>query len=238
MGDLAASYSTQQGGAPVFVAMAAHKLFPSDAIAGAGPPVVTDVLVVPLSPAEGPRQALSELPGELVGSTGVTGETQYAITTGSLTLEAGGSFDYEFLLPGARWRQLELDLGSSIGETYGPPLVGVKAYNYATGRWDALRVTARSGKLLAGVPGVARHLGPGGTLEVRVEATQNGVEVYGGFPTISALPAAPSAARRLQTAPLRTTPYRIGPAGPAPAGPAPAGPAPAGPAPAGKVRGP
>ena len=53
MGDLAASYSTQQGGAPVFVAMAAHKLFPSDARAGANRPVVTDVLVVPLSPAEG-----------------------------------------------------------------------------------------------------------------------------------------------------------------------------------------
>ena len=94
--------------------------------------------------------------------------------------------------------------------------MGVKAYNYATGRWDTLRVKVHSGKLLAGVPGVARHLGPGGTLEVRVEATQNGVEVYGGFPTLSALPAASSGAGDSNRA-VADTRYRIGPARPGPA---------------------
>jgi hypothetical protein len=235
LGDLAASYSTQQGGMPVFVATTAHDLFPSDASAGSSHPLVTDVLIVPLTAGEIPRQALFELPGELVGSTGVTGETQYAITTGSLTLEAGGTFDYEFLLPGGRWRRLDLDLGSSSGETYGPPLVLLKTYDYATGRWDELRVRAHSGELLAAVPDVARHLGPGGTLEVQVEATQNGVEVYGGFPTLSAIPAASRGARPPRTAPVASTPFRIEPARPAPASPAPASPTSASPTSARKV---
>ncbi|HTT90720.1 MAG TPA: hypothetical protein VMF65_14300 [Acidimicrobiales bacterium] len=191
LGDLAASYSTEQGGAPVFVAMAAHKLFPLDAH-GAQNPVVTDVVIVPLTEGQGGHEFPTDLPGQLVGSSGVTGETDYAITTGSLTLRAGGAFDYEFLLPGARWRRLELDLGSSSGETYGPPLVQLETYNYATGHWDTLQVKARSGELLARVPDVTHHVGPGGTLEVRVVAAQNGVEVYGGFPTLSAIPAGPA----------------------------------------------
>ena len=89
LGDLAASYSTQQGGAPVFVAMAAHKLFPLD-VGSREPPAVTDVIVVPLTGHQSQHVTLSDVPGELVGSTGVTGETEYAITTGSLTLNAGG----------------------------------------------------------------------------------------------------------------------------------------------------
>ena len=215
LGDLAASYSTQQGGAPVFVAMAAHKLFPFDAGGGGSSPAVTDVVVVPFAGHESPHQALYDVPGELVGSNGVTGETEYAVTTGSLTLAAGGSFDYQFFVPGTRWSRLELDLGSASGETYGPALVGARAYNYSTNRWDSVRVTSRKGELLAPVPDAAGHVGPGGTVEVQVVADQNGVEVYGGFPTLSATPL-PRASRREPDPPapparqqFRTSPYAL-----------------------------
>ena len=208
LGGLGASYSTQLGGAAVFVAMATHKLFPFDAGTGGSPPAVTDVIVVPLTGHESRQDALSDVPGELVGSTGVTGEMEYAITTGSLTLDAGGSFDYQFLLPGTRWRGLELDLGSSSGETYGPPLVGVKAYNYATSRWDTLRVRPHKGELLADVPDASYHLGPGGTLEVQVVAEQNGVEVYGGFPTLSAIPLGELGVKGLVTSTYTLAPRR------------------------------
>jgi hypothetical protein len=192
LGALAASYSTQQGGAPVFVAMAAHKLFPFDA-GGSGPSAaVTDVVVVPFSGHESPGLALSDVPGELVGSNGVTGETEYAITTGSLTLAAGGSFDYQFFVPGTRWSRIELDLGSASGETYGPALVGARAFNYSTSRWDSVHVTPHKGELLAPVPDASSHIGPGGTVEVKVVADENGVEVYGGFPTLSATPLPPA----------------------------------------------
>ena len=87
LGDLAAAYSTEQGGAPVFVAMAASKLFPLDA-ASREPPAVTDVIVVPLSGHQSQHVTLSDIPGELVGSKGVAGETEYALATGSLTLNA------------------------------------------------------------------------------------------------------------------------------------------------------
>ena len=62
----------------MFVAMAAHKLFPFDAGTGEPPPAVTDVIVVPLTGHQSPHERLSDVPGELVGSTGVTGETEYA----------------------------------------------------------------------------------------------------------------------------------------------------------------
>ena len=218
LGDLAASYSTQQGGAPVFVAMAAHKVFPFDAGGSGSPPAVTDVIVVPLSSNEGRHVALYDVPGELVGSAGVSGETEYAVMTGSLTLEAGGSFDYQFLVPGTRWSRLELDLGSASGETYGPPLVAVRAYNYATRLWDSLRVRSHKGELLAPVPDASRHLGPGEALEVQVVAEQDGVEVYGGFPTLSATPPGQPGPLghsgplvRSGTRQLSTTPYALVP---------------------------
>jgi hypothetical protein len=217
LGGLAASYSTQQGGAPVFVAMAAHKLFPFDAGGGRSSPAVTDVVVVPFAGHESPHQALYDVPGELVGSSGVTGETQYAVTTGSLTLAAGGSFDYQFFVPGTRWSRLELDLGSASGETYGPALVRARAYNYSTNVWDSVRVISHKGELLAPVPDASSHVGPGGTVEVQVVADQNGVEVYGGFPTLSAMPM-PRASRQEANSPapparqqLRTTPYALPP---------------------------
>ena len=211
LGGLGASYSTQLGGAAVFVAIATHKLFPFDAGTGGSRPAVTDVIVVPLTGHQSRQDALSDVPGELVGSTGVTGEMEYAITTGSLTLNAGGAFDYQFLLPGTRWRGLELDLGSSSGETYGPPLVGVKAYNYTTSRWDTLRVRPHKGELLADVPDAAYHLGPGGTLEVQVVAEQNGVEVYGGFPTLSAIPLGELGVKGLVTSTYTLAPPHTGP---------------------------
>jgi hypothetical protein len=217
LGDLAASYSTQQGGSPVFVAMAAHKLFPFDTSSSGSSPAVSDVIVVPFSGHESRQVALYDVPSELVGSAGVSGETEYAVTTGSLTLAAGGSFDYQFLVPGTRWSRLELDLGSASGETYGPALVGALAFDYATGRWDPLRVSAHKGELLAPVPDASSHLGPGGTVEVRVVADQNGVEVYGGYPTLSASPVQPSGhgqpdlleqpgARQLHTSPYTLSP--------------------------------
>ena len=73
----------------MFVAMAAGKLFPFDA-GSREPPAVTDVIVVPLSGHQSQHVTLSDVPGELVGSKGVAGETEYALTTGSLTLNAGG----------------------------------------------------------------------------------------------------------------------------------------------------
>ena len=71
---------------------------------------------------------------------------------------------------------------------YGPALVAVRAYNYATSHWDPLRVRPHKGELLAPVPDAADHLGPGGALEVQVMADQNGVEVYGAYPTLAASP--------------------------------------------------
>ncbi len=211
LGDLAASYSTEQGGAPVFVAMAASKLFPLD-VGSREPPAITDVIVVPLTGHQSQHVTLSDVPGELVGSKGVAGETEYALTTGSLTLNAGGSFDYQFFLPGTRWNGLQLDLGSASGETYGPPLVAVRAYNYATSHWDALRVKAHKGELLAPVPDAADHLGPGGALEVQVMAAQNGVEVYGAYPTLSATPLEhPGPMETPGPRALSTAPYTVSP---------------------------
>ena len=189
LGDLGASYSTQQGGMPVFVAMTAHDLFPSDASAGSSRPVVTDVLVVPLTAGETPRKPLIGLPGEL--GAGRRYSRCDAVRHHDRFVDARSWRHLRLRVPLARRALAPARPGPGFvlrRRRTGPPLVAVKAYDYATSRWDELRVRAHSGELMAAVPNAARHLGPGSTLEVQVEATQSGVEVYGGFPTLSAIP--------------------------------------------------
>ena len=188
LSDLASSTSAQQRGAPVFVALASGDLLPLGGATATTPVVRYEVVVVPLTLAFDGRAGPVpfDVPGELVGSNGVTGENSYALTTGSLTLGTGGAFDYQFLLPGAQWSRLELDLGSSSGSTTDHSLISVSAYNHSTSRWDALHLKASSGELEAGIPHPTRYLGPGGALDVRIAAVHNGVEVYGAYPQLLA----------------------------------------------------
>jgi hypothetical protein len=190
LGDLAASYSAQHGGAPVFVALTSRPLFPLEAPTARTPSDQAEVVVVQLVPGASPHSAISSWPAELVGSSGVTGETAYAVNTSSASLGKGGSFDYQFLLPGTGWQRLALDLGSSSGSSTGPALFKVSAYNYATNAWDALGVRPAGGQLTVPVPDPKRYLGPSGALQVRFAALQQDVEVYGAFPTLSATPTA------------------------------------------------
>jgi hypothetical protein len=193
LNDLASSFSAQHGGDPVFVALAGGTLLAHKTLSGT-PVADYEVVVAPLtmtfSDGIRPGPVPFDVPAELVGSAGVTGENSYALTTGSLTLGLGGRFDYQFLLPGARWAHLDLDLGTSAGSTPGHPLVRVTAYNYSTSGWDQLLVRARAGELLAGITHPARYMGPGDALEVRIAALQDGVEVYGAYPTLWATPSA------------------------------------------------
>jgi hypothetical protein len=176
----------------VLVALASGSLLPLGGATTTTPLVRYQIVVVPLALAlDGrPGPVPFDVPGELVGSNGVTGENSYALTTGSLTLGTGGAFDYQFLLPGARWSRLELSLGSASGSTTGHSLISVSAYNHSTSRWDALYVKASSGELGARIPHPARYLGPGGALDVRIAAVHNGVEVYGAYPMLLASPPA------------------------------------------------
>ncbi len=64
---------------------------------------------------------------------------------------------------------------------------------------------------MADVPDAAYHLGPGGTLEVQVVAEQNGVEVYGGFPTLSAIPLGELGVKGLVTSTYTLAPPHTGP---------------------------
>ncbi|HXW81251.1 MAG TPA: hypothetical protein VEJ84_17245 [Acidimicrobiales bacterium] len=191
LSDLASSTSAQQGGAPVFVALVNGRLLPSNAVPPTTHVAGYEVIVAPLSltfDAGQPGPPSLDIPGELVGSRGVTGENSYALTTGSLTLGTGGSFAYQFVLPSARWGQLQLDLGSSSGQTPGHPIVRVTAYNYLTSRWDTLPLRVSSGELQARIAPPARYVGPGNAVEIRIVAEQDGVEVYGAYPTLSATP--------------------------------------------------
>jgi hypothetical protein len=192
LSDLASSVSAEHGGAPVFVALANDKLLPRHTVPAGARVAGYEVIVMPMGLAFDngqPGPVSLGIPAELVGSRGVTGENSYALTTGSLTLGTGGSFSYQFLLPGARWGHLELDLGSSSGQTPGGhPVVMVTAYDYLTGRWDALRLKASSGELEARIAPPAHYLGPGNAIEIRIAAEHDGVEVYGAYPTLSATP--------------------------------------------------
>ncbi|MGH9104896.1 MAG: hypothetical protein ACRDZX_03485 [Acidimicrobiales bacterium] len=183
---LGAAYSAQEGGAPALVALAGAGLLPADETSAVRSAGEVDLVAVPLATGEPAQGALSGVPGALVGASGVTGDTSYALTTSSLTLTRNGSFDYEFLLPTGRWDQLVLDLGSSSGAVDGLQ-VSVSAYDYQSRTWEPLSATSSFGDTEAAVPNPSQYVA-GGTLQVRLRAATNGVEVYGGFPTLSAAP--------------------------------------------------
>ena len=195
--DLAATYSAQQGGTPVFIALAAAGTASPDLTSTVRTGGGNEVVVVPMPVTERPSRDISAMPGELVGAAGVTGAATSALTTSSLSLGKGGSFYYQFLLPGTRWRHLALDLGSSSGSTNGLG-AGASAFDYAKGVWVPLRVRAVSWELRATVPASPGYV-VGGALEVRLRAADDGVEVYGTFPDLAARPAAPALVTRTVT---------------------------------------
>lgn len=188
LSDLAATYSAQQGGSPMFVALAGPHLLPADAVANLRSAADLEVVLVPMA-SSSPRagQALAGVPSELVGASGINGEPASGLTTTSLALGAGGCLYYQFLLPARAPGRLVLDLGSSSG-SYDRSWVAPSAYDYATGSWARLRARAVDGDLVATVPSAPAYLS-GGALEVAVRATAGPVEVYGAFPELSASPA-------------------------------------------------
>jgi hypothetical protein len=203
--DLGALYSGQQGGTPVLVAFAGQPIYPVDfgtAAVHLGP---WDAVIVPLLPNVRSGARAAQLGPELVGSRGSVSGPANELGAGSLALQEGGSFDYQFVLPTSHWAHLELDFGSRDGTVTDPGVamttsagsqagtspasassVRVSAYDYRTGEWDRLRTTSASGELVATVPAPARYLGPGGTLEVRLSSPSSALNVYGEVPTLSA----------------------------------------------------
>ncbi len=60
---------------------------------------------------------LDDVGPELVGSRGALYLPGTSPTVGSLTMAKGGTFEYQFMLPGSRWAHVELDFGSLSGST-------------------------------------------------------------------------------------------------------------------------
>lgn len=205
--DLGALYSGQDGGAPVFVALARHPLYPPGLTTSARRLGPSDVVVVPLPPGlQGLQGGSAQFGPELVGSVGSVSSAANPLGTGQLALRHGGAFFYQFVLPPAHpWRHLELDVGSLDGSVTDPGVamalspasqagtyaatgssVVVSAFDYRTGRWDTLRPAIVSGQLLAEVPAPAGFVGPGQPLEVRLSSPAGDLNVYGDVPTLSA----------------------------------------------------
>jgi len=203
--DLGALYSGQDGGTPVLVAFTSHPLYPPDFGTGAEHLGPTDAVVVPLLPSFQPGARAAELGPELVGSSSSVPSAADQLGTGSLALQQGGSYDYQFVLPATPWAHVALNFGSVDGSVTSPGLamalsagsetgtypatshsVLVSAFDYRTGHWARVRTTTASGQLVAEVPKPARFLGPGGTLEVRLSTPAAPLNVYGEVPTLSA----------------------------------------------------
>jgi hypothetical protein len=210
--DLGALYSGQDGGTPVLVAFASHPLYPLDYGTAAEHLGPSDVVVVPLLAGFRPGAGTVDLGPELVGSSRSVSIAVDQLGTGSLALQQGGSYDYQFTIPATPWAHLELNFGSVDGSVTTPGIamapsaasqtgtyaassnsVAVSVFDYRTGHWDRLRTTTSSGQLLAAVPGPDRYLGPGGGLEVRLSTPGAALNVYGEVPVLSA--AAPSMGR-------------------------------------------
>jgi hypothetical protein len=208
--DLGALYSGQQGGTPVLVAFAGQPLYPADLGTTAERLGPSDAVIVPLLPGVRSGAPTAQLGPELVGSRGALSGPADELGAGSLALQQGGSFDYQFVLPTSHWAHLELSFGSTDGSVTNPGMamtpsagsqsgtypasdrsVVLSAFDYRTGKWDRLRTAIASDELMAAVPAPARYLGPGGTLEIRLSSPSSALNVYGEVPTVSAL--APSA---------------------------------------------
>jgi hypothetical protein len=126
-------------------------------------------------------------------------------------LSKGGSFDYQFLLPGGHWGKMTLDLGSPTGSaaqagtpavpgvgvpsapgltvrasSAGPGGLALSAFNFQTGAWEPVDVSLSSGDLMAGIAHPDAYLGTGSVLDVRLTARVPGLEVFGAGPTLSA----------------------------------------------------
>jgi hypothetical protein len=203
--DLGSLYSGQDGGTPVLVAFTRHPLYPPDFGTGAEHLGPTDAVVVPLLPSFQPGARAAELGPELVGSSSSVPSAADQLGTGSLALQQGGSYDYQFVLPATPWAHVELNFGSVDGSVTSPGVamalsagsqtgtypatshsVFVSAFDYRTGHWERVRTTTASGQLVAEVPKPASFLGPGGALEVRLSTPAAPLNVYGEVPTLSA----------------------------------------------------
>lgn len=207
--DLGSLYSSQEGGIPVLVAFTSHPLYPLDLATEAERLGPSDAVVVPLLPAVTSEAKTAQLGPELVGSVGAASGAADRLGSGSLGLEKGGSFDYQFILPATGWAKLQLNFGSADGSAANPGLalgaagtpnglypvtnssVQVSAFDYRTGRWDRLRTITTTGQVVAEVSPSSRFLGPGGALEVRLSAPSAALNVYGEVPTLSAAAAQP-----------------------------------------------
>ena len=206
--DLGSLYSSQAGGIPVLVAFTRHPLYPLDLGTAAERLGPSDAVVVPLLPAVGLGARAAVLGPELVGSRGAASSAAEQLSSGSLGMQQGGSFDYQFILPARGWAHLELNFGSVDGSatnagiamasspasstgTYAATsrTVAVSAFDFRTGRWAPLPTVTASGQLLAGVPSSSRFLGPGGALQVRLSSPLAPLNVYGEVPTLSAVAA-------------------------------------------------
>jgi hypothetical protein len=203
--DLGALYSGQDGGTPVLVAFASHPLYPLDFGTAAEHLGPSDVVVVPLLAGFRPGAGTDQLGPELVGSSRSVPMAVDQLGAGSLALQQGGSYDYQFSLPAAPWAHLELNFGAVDGSVTDPGVamapapasqtgtyaassnsVVVSVFDYRTGHWDRLRASTSSGELVVAVPGPRRYLGPGGALEVRLNTPSAALNVYGEVPALSA----------------------------------------------------
>ncbi len=116
--DLGSLYSSQAGGIPVLVAFTRHPLYPLDLGTAAERLGPSDAVVVPLLPAVGSGAKTAVLGPELVGSRGAASGAAEQLSSGSLAVQQGGSFDYQFILPATGWAHLELNFGSVDGSRH------------------------------------------------------------------------------------------------------------------------
>lgn len=216
LSELATDYSSADGGWPVLVGVAERPFLPADRPERSMPLAGAEAVVVPLLPSLAPGTRVDDLQPELVGAQGVTGAVSVGPAGGTLTLADGGSLEYQFSLPGKRWRDLLLDLGSPNGSAPGPGFAtnfgtiagfglasgassvtahdfALFAFNYGQSRWQRLPIFSAPSSLVGGsfeaeIPDPAAYLGPGGDLELRLVSQVSGLQVFGTVPTLSAGP--------------------------------------------------
>jgi hypothetical protein len=209
---LAAEYANANDGGPVLVGLASRPFLSADAAGVNRPSSRLDAVVVPLVPTLAAGSALSGITPELVASRGSAGVDGSLGATSNFTLAKGGFFDYQYLLPGRRWQQVHLDLGTPLGPnsfTNGTgPATGLgfpatttsasqgigftlSAFDYRTDSWASLAVSGATGAFRATIAHPADYVGPGGAVELRLYAGAGGLEVVGSIPTLSANAARP-----------------------------------------------
>lgn len=217
LSELATDYSSADGGWPVLVGIAERPFLPLSRSERSMPLASTEAVVAPLLPSLAPGTRVTGLQPELVGAQGVTGAVSLGPAGGTLTLANSGSLYYQFTLPGGRWRDLLLNLGSPNGSAPGPGFAtnfgtvagfglasgtspvtahdfALSAFNYGESRWQRLPIFTASSSLVGGnfqasIPDPAPFLGPGGDLELRLSSDVSGLQVFGPIPTLSVRPA-------------------------------------------------